>query len=689
MNLNRFKNRKCILSCVALLFLLFSFCSPKEEEDKYKSILKSIYRTLSFLHYHAPEVDEKFSEGVYKKYLESLDPQKLYFLESEIAEFSSQRKKLGDAFINGNTEFFNLSITHLQRKIVKLEALSKKILSRPFDFSKEESITLDENNNSYAKNIQQWEDQWRKYLKYLTLIEMTTSKKEDEKEKPENSNAISEASARKRVLENMTDYFRQFKMKKKSDLFSVYINAITAQYDPHTAYFSAKEKEDFDFRISGQLEGIGAVLQDKKGYATIAELIAGGPAWKSKKIEVGDKILKVAQGKYGKSKSIPGLLLSDSIRLIRGKKGSIVRLTLQKKDGHIEEVSLVRDIIEQKETFAKGAVLEDKDKNSYGYIYLPEFYFNPNDKNGRNAASDLRKEIEQLKEKNIEGLVLDLRNNSGGSLETAVDITGLFIGKGPVVQVRRNDGKKETLSSNIESPLWKGPIVVLVNEASASASEILAGALQDYKRALIIGGPQTYGKGTVQTVYPLDRFTLSEKNMGALKFTISKFYRVSGSSTQLKGVQPDLIIPGRFSYTKFGEKDQENPLEWDSVEAVPYELWENQAEVKNIKEKVENRIHTNPDIKVLDKLAQNMQILQENKTAPLQWKKFQADKKEREEKNKAFDSLKNYTNGLTVTSVSGIHPLEKSAENQEKEWKKNMGRDIYLGTAIETLRAYK
>lgn len=690
MNLNRFKNRKYILSSIAFLFLLFSFCSPKQDEDKYKSILKSIYRTLSLLHYQAPEVDEKFSEGVYKKYLESIDPQKMYFLQSEIDQFSTYRKKLGNDFIDGNTEFFDTTIAHFKEKMGKLEALSKKILKQPFDFSIKESITLSENKNSYAKNAQEWEDQWRKYLKYRTLIEMSTPEKDDEDQENKNGKPIiSQASAREKLLTNMTNYFRQFKMKKKSDLFSIYTNAITAQYDPHTAYFSPDEKEDFDFKISGQLEGIGALLKDKKGYATIEQLIAGGPAWKSKKIEIGDKIIKVAQGKQGKSTNIFGWFLTDSIRLIRGKKGSIVRLTLEKKDGRIEEISLIRDVIEQKETFARAAILEDKNKNRYGYIYLPEFYFNPKNKNSRNAAGDMRKEIERLKKESVKKLVLDLRNNGGGSLETAVDIAGLFIGKAPIVQVRRSDGKKEILSSSIDSPLWRGPLTVLVDETSASASEILAGALQNYKRALIIGAPQTYGKGTVQTLYPLDKFMSSENNMGALKFTISKFYRVDGSSTQLKGVQSDLIIPGRISYTKFGEKDQENPLEWDSVEPIPYRLWKDASKLKKIEEQIKNQIQRDPNIQTLSKLARSFQTMKKDKTVSLKWEEFQKDKKETEEKNTDFDSLKNYTNGLVIKSfIKGSDALEELDKNQQKEWEENIQRNIYLEKAIEALKAY-
>lgn len=712
----RSKGRKYALigSILFLLVLSVSFCFPKGEEDQ-SMVLKTIYQTLYFLHPKPVQIDDAFSQKVYKKYFENLDPQKNYLLQSDIEDFSSYRNRLNEAFIKGDLTFFNQTIERFYEKTAQLEGLYKQLLSRPFDFSLDEAIEFDEDKRSYAKDSKAWKEQLRKYFKYLTLIEMDTHEamkedtvtlkslfkvnrwsvsKEREKEKEpcvliKKDFAYLEKEARRRVEGNMSEYLRRFKMRKKSDWFSLYVNTITTQYDPHTNYFSPKEKENFDLNISGQLEGIGAQLQDQKGYATIVKLIVGGPAWKSKKIEVGDKIIKIAQNNDKESKNIIGMLLDNSIRLIRGMKGTKVRLTIQKKDGTMQEITLVRDLIEQEEVFAKSAILLDKGKGKYGLIYLPEFYFNPNNKKARNAATDIRQQLEILKKENIQGLILDLRNNGGGSLETVVDITGLFVGKGPVVQVKSSDGKKEILKYKDSEAIWEGPLTILVNELSASASEILAAAIEDYKRGLVLGARQTFGKGTIQTFYPLNRFVVSGKELGALKFTTSKFYRINGSSTQLKGVNADVIIPSRYTYIKFGEKDQDNPLPWDSIPPIPYKTWKSPVDLEQIKYKSNARIKADHNVQLLDEIAQILGQREKEKSVSLNWKKFKAEKKRREDQNKKYNHFKNYSNDLLISSTFTENPSLKQDslfQESKKEWYKNITKDIYIEEAVRILR---
>lgn len=712
----RFKGMKYVLICLILFLLVLSvsFCFPKGKEDQ-SMILKTIYQTLYFLHPQPVQIDDAFSQKVYKKYFENLDPQKNYFLQSDIEAFSYYRNRLDEAFINGDLTFFNQIIERLYEKTLQVEDLYKQLLSRPFDFGLDEVIDFDEDKRSYAKDLQSWKEQLRKYFKYLTIIEMDTPEvakknivtsqsvlrakrwavsKEREKEKEpsvltKKNFARLEKEARRRVEENMSEYLRRFKMREKLDCFSLYVNTITTQYDPHTNYFSPKEKENFDLNISGQLEGIGAQLQDKRGYATVVKLIVGGPAWKSKKLEVGDKIIKVAQSNAKESKNIIGMLLDNSIRLIRGKKGTKVRLTIQKKDGTMQKITLVRDLIEQEEVFAKSVIISDKGKGKYGLIYLPEFYFNPNNKGARNAATDIRQQLEILKKENIQGLIFDLRNNGGGSLEAVVDITGLFVGEGPVVQVKSSDKKKEILKYKGSKAIWEGPLIILVNELSASASEILAAAIEDYKRGLVLGARHTFGKGTVQTFYPLDRFVYPGKELGVLKFTTSKFYRINGSSTQLKGVNADVIIPSRYTYIKSGEKDQDNPLPWDSISAVPYEIWKSPVDIEKIKAKSNARIKVDRNVQLLDEIAQISEQREKEKSISLNWEKFKAEKKRRENQNKKYNHFKNYSNGLLISSPSAeIHLLKQDSLFQEskKEWYKSLTKDLYIEEAVRILR---
>jgi carboxyl-terminal processing protease len=317
------------------------------------------------------------------------------------------------------------------------------------------------------------------------------------------------------------------------DWFAVFINAIVEEFDPHTYYFAPEDKDRFDVAMSGNYEGIGARLQKKMDAITITELISGGSAWRQNKLEVGDQIIKVRQEDEKEATSIVGMRLDDAVKLIKGPKGTNVILTLKKVDGSIEDLSIPRDVIELEETYAKSSTVEKAGK-TFGVINLPKFYVNFDDYTNRNAASDIKKEIERLKAQGMEGLVIDLRNNGGGSLKTVVDMVGLFIEEGPVVQVRITGEPKEVLKDKDRSITWDGPLVILVNELSASASEILAAAVQDYKRAIVIGSKQTYGKGTVQNVLDLNRLMRNNTlgDMGALKYTTQQFYRINGGSTQ-------------------------------------------------------------------------------------------------------------------------------------------------------------
>ncbi|BAM99449.1 carboxy terminal-processing peptidase [Blattabacterium cuenoti] len=676
-------------------FFIFSlsFCSPLGEQEKHRIILKSIYKTLYFLHPTPISINNNFSQKVYDKFFEKLDNQKRFFLQQDLEDLSLYREKIDEFWIHGDPTFFNIIMKRFFRRVKEAEFICFQILKKSFDFNQKEIYILEEQKFSYPKNQKEWIERWRKYLKYMTLLETITSTKE--KKFLKNAFFNEEKRSRKKVEEYIQEYFRKIKIKKESDWFSRYVNVITSQYDPHTNYFSPKEKEIFDLNISGQTEGIGVELQDDKGFPTVVKLIIGGPAWKNKKIEIGDRIIRVAKNVNSESKNIVGMLLENSIRLIRGKKGSKVKLTIQKKNGSIEEVILTRDRIETKEIFAKSVIILDKNKDKYGLICLPEFYFNPENKNGRNAAQDMKKIIQELKKENIKGILIDIRNNGGGSLDAVIEISGFFLGKVPILQIGKPHKKKNILKSHENKVLWTGPLVILVNEFSASASEILAAAIKDYKRGIIVGvgSDQTYGKGTIQTIYPLNRFLHFNEELGTLKFTINKFYRVNGSSTQLKGVTPDIVLPRKNTkntFLKFMEKNQTNPMKWDCTNPIPsLRYYYKNLYIENIKHKSIKRLKGNKDFITIFKTMQSLENKSYNKKQfSLNWKEFYYENLKIKKRNENLKKLRNNLNTFGTKTFPVYYKILSKESEKQKEWKKNLSLDFYVSECINILRDF-
>lgn len=678
--------------------LVFSFCKPHNDGDidtNQKAILKNIRRILALRHFQPKEFNDQYSEKVFDNYLERIDPYKRYLTQKDYDQMVQNRTKMDDDIENLDTSFYNASIDTLQVRIQYIQEHFSELLAQPFDFDKQEEFIIDEEHYSYPKDTQELLSKWKEILKYSTLGEISSMLEDQEKKKEKNDSTFTEKSfieiekeAREKVKEDYQDFFRRFLQRDKKDWFSSYVNSYTELFDPHTSYFSPKNKEDFDFGISGKLEGIGAMIQDVKGYPTIKEIVIGSPSWKQGDLEAGDKILKVAQ--KGKDPvSVVGMKLDDAIRLIRGKKGTTVILTVEKEDGSSKDIPIIRDIIEYDASYAKSAIIVDDHNTKYGLINLPEFYFNPNDPSDRNAASDFKKELLALKSQDIKGVIIDLRNNGGGSLATVVDIVGMFIEKGPVVQVKTQAGNERVLRDVDSTIDWKGPVVVLVNEFSASASEILAAALQDYERAVIIGSKQTFGKGTVQSFYPVNIFGNSD-DLGAIKLTIQKFYRINGGSTQLEGVSSDIILPSKFLYTDVGERDYDNALGFDKIDPARYEKWSPTIKMKRIKEKSKQRITNNPNFKLLDENAKWFDELKDRKSISLNFKEYQENKKIQEAKAEHFDSIfENYKNGLQIKSPSyELELIENDSILAEKRkvWHEGISKDIQLEEAIHVLQ---
>jgi carboxyl-terminal processing protease len=526
--------------------------------------------------------------------------------------------------------------------------------------------------------------------------EFSEASKKDKAKKEEpfvvKSLAELEQKARETAKNSLDEYFDFTKDLQRTDYFAIYLNTIVEEFDPHTNYFAPPDKDRFDLRMSGKLEGIGARLQKKNDYITVIEVISGGPAWRSEKIEVGDAILKVKQEDEKDAVSIVGMRIDDAVKLIKGPKGTKVTLTIKNVDGTVSDKVLTRDVVELEETYAKSSLIEAADRK-FGLINLPQFYFDMDNYKERNAATDVKKEIIRLKEEGMEGLVLDLRDNGGGSLRTAVDIAGLFIKKGPVVQVASN-GKKEVLEDKDTEIVWDGPLVILVNELSASASEILAAAMQDYKRAIIIGSEQTYGKGTVQNVIDLNQWLRKNDlgDMGALKITSQKFYRVNGGSTQLEGVKSDVVMPDRYSYIDVGERDYDNPLPYDKIDAAKYDIWDGYIDYNETIEKSKARMAKNAHLKLIDDNARWIKERRDEKQVNLNYKMYSADIAKRKEETKRFDAIDEYDNKLTFKSLpyeTALMKQDTTLSEKRKRWHKNLSKDMYVEEAVHVLEDLK
>ncbi|MEN9488987.1 MAG: hypothetical protein RL494_1252, partial [Bacteroidota bacterium] len=566
------KNFKVILAILAISVALWSFMPKKSSDpEKDKNLLDLITFIIEKAHYDPAAIDDNFSKAVYKDYLEALDPSKRFFLQSDIDEFKTYEFKIDDMLHNRDLAFFTLTYERIKKRMNEAKVVFKALNDKPYDFSTDETINIDSEKNVFANDYADLKARWRLQMKLSVLATVVDKQKVEADKKEKDPKYVAkefaqlEKEARESTQKSLNDYFTFVEELQREDWFEVFVNSIVMQFDPHTYYFAPTEKDRFDQSMSGKLEGIGARLQRNNGVTEVSELISGGPAWRGRELDPGDQIIKVAQGK-DEPVDVVGMKLDDVVKKIKGPKGTEVRLTVKKADGSIKIVSIIRDIVEIEETYAKSSIVEKKGMK-YGVIYLPKFYIDFENNDSRDSAKDIAIEIDRLKKEGVQGIVMDLRDNGGGSLKTVVDIAGLFIEEGPIVQTR--DRKNiEVLYDHDPKVQWDGPLVVMINNFSASASEIFAAAIQDYKRGIIIGSKQSYGKGTVQTVADLNQYVPKPNlygDFGALKITTQKFYRINGGSTQLEGVASDVAIPDRYSYIKIGERDVEKAMPWDKI----------------------------------------------------------------------------------------------------------------------------
>jgi carboxyl-terminal processing protease len=463
-------------------------------------------------------------------------------------------------------------------------------------------------------------------------------------------------------------------------------------YDPHTEFFPPKEKKMFDQSMSGQLEGIGARLQQKDDYIKISELVVGGPAYKQGDLKAGDLILKVAQGKK-EPVDIVGMDIDDAIDLIKGKKGTEVNLTVKKIDGSIKTISIIRDIIELDETFAHSVIMHTE-KNKVGYIRLPSFYSDFTRNGAHHCSQDIKNEVLKLKAENVHGIVLDLRDNGGGSLQEVVEMAGLFIKQGPIVQVRKKGGETEQLKDNNPDQIYDGPLAIMINRNSASASEIMAAAMQDYKRAVIIG-TQSFGKGTVQNFLDLDGYLLQQfdslKPLGSVKVTIQKFYRINGGATQLRGVTPDINLPDPYFYIETGEKELDNPMPWDEMAKAEYTPYNN-IKYDKLKKESLARVEKNKEFMLVNEEAKEFKAKKDDTKYSLNLDKYMAEAKKYKDDNKKYDELRKDIKGVDVTLMNVDRErlaADTTKLSREKKWAANLKKDFYLYEASNVINDMK
>jgi len=693
------RNYKVILLITALSAVLWSFIpnQKKEDPEKDKLLLELLTFVLEKGHYSPVEINDDFSKKVYAKYLDGIDPTKRFFLQSDIDEFSKYETQIDDMIKNKDLTFFNLTNSRLLQRMEESRAIYKDILDKPFDFNANESINVDYEKLPYVKNKKELTDRWRKQLKLQALSSITDKQtlEEDKKTKDAAYQAKSfdeiEKEVRENSLKSLNEYFDFIQDElDRNDWFSIFLNSIVERFDPHTFYFSPEDKEKFDVSMSGTFQGIGARLQKKNDAVEVSELISGGPAWRGKELEAGDLILKVGQGKE-EPIDVAGMRLDDVVKKIKGPKGTEVRLTVKKVDGSLKVISIIRDEVETEETFAKSSVVE-KDGKKFGIIYLPKFYISFENKQNRDAFKDVAIEIERLKEQNVDGIVMDLRDNGGGSLETVVKMVGLFIPEGPVVQVKAPGRNPEILPDPDKKVQYDGPLVVMINNFSASASEIFAAAIQDYKRGIVVGSKHSYGKGTVQNVIDLNQFVRGSSygDLGALKTTIQKFYRINGGSTQREGVKSDIVFPDRFSYLDMGERDEESALPWDKIEPAKYNPMN--VNYENIIANSKRRIESNPNFKLIDENAKWIFERKDENVFSLNLNEFKKQMDIADTKIKKFKAISDYNNKLQFQSLPNeVALFEKDTllKQKRERWHEDLQKDVYVDETLNIISEMK
>ncbi|MBK8055878.1 MAG: carboxy terminal-processing peptidase [Saprospiraceae bacterium] len=686
-----------VITALLGLFFIKNFDQKPPVNDKEALILQGIMETTKYVHLTPKTIDNSFSAFVYKTYLDRIDFQKRFLTQQDIDKLKVFEQQIDEQTNNRTFEFFNASLPMLDAGVLKGKKFFSEVIDQPMNFSKGDVIETDADKRTYAKNDNELKAQWKNIIQFEVMSKWFQLIKDQEGKENKEGNKTEEElkeDAVKDVKKRFTDWFDRIAKLRRSDRLEVYFGTITNYYDPHTDYFSPKDKQDFDINMGGKLEGIGARLTTEGDYTKVFSIVVGGPAWKTKKLDDNDVILKVTQ-KGKEPVDIAGMRVDDVVQMVRGKKGTTVILTVRKKDNSVVDVSIERDEVQLEDNKAKSVLLNIPGKiQNIGYINLPSFYSSFETEGGNSCAADVAEEIKKLKAQQVNGIILDLRNNGGGSLNDVVDMSGLFIEQGPIVQVKGKESKPFLHVDKDKSVLYTGPLVIMVNQFSASASEIIAAAMQDYNRAIIVGSNSTFGKGTVQRFYDLDRGISGYdefKPLGAVKMTTQKFYRINGGSTQLKGVVPDIILPDTYHYIKTGEKDYDNPLEWTQISSVP--LSQNVVLIENKQKLIENskgRVAESKDFQMVLESALQIKQIRDQTKYPLKINDYRSMINRKNEESKKFDNLfKNEIAGLDIKNlVVDMAKINRDESNiaKNQEFIKGLKKDIYIEETLFIIR---
>jgi carboxyl-terminal processing protease len=692
------KTKKLLLLIPAAIAMV-SATYIVQSSDKEAAIDQILMQSLKNVHYSPMEVNNDFSEKVYKLYLQRLDYNKKFLIQSDVDELKKFNHSIDEDVNNGTFMFFDKSLELINMRIDEAKAYYSEILAKPFDFTKDEEYQLDAEKISFAKDKEALKEDWRKSLKYQTLARVFEMMESQDKAK-EKSDTVKikskeelEIDARKKVLKSNDDYFKRLKEFDRTDRMEIYFNAITGIYDPHTEFFVPKAKANFDISMSGQLEGIGAQLQEKDGFIKVSSIVPGSASYKQGQLKPGDIILKVAQ--HGEDPvDVVDMKMDDAVQLIRGKKGTEVRLTVKKPDASTLVIPIIRDIVVIEDSYVQSVIL--KGKKNIGYIKLPSFYADFSGKGGRSCSVDMKKELQKMNDEKVDGIILDLRYNGGGSLSDVVDMTGLFIDTGAVVQVKQREGKPQVLRDRARGIVYDGPLTVMVNSNSASASEIMAAAIQDYHRGVIVGtSPASFGKGTVQRFYDLDDYLppayASVKPLGSVKITTQKFYRINGGATQLKGVIPDITLPDPYYLLDQGEKEQDYPMAWDEISPAGYIPVKPNYSLEKLKANSEERVKNSSGFAILNEAAKRLKKQKDDTMVSLNFDKYVAEQKQYKEEGKKMDELDKEIPGTEVVALKAdAFPASDTVKvNKNKEWYKSIKKDIYLNETIAIMDEMK
>lgn len=692
--------RNRILLPVLALFLgivlvSYTHCN---REGKDEILIQLVLKALDYGHYMPQEINNGFSENVYTSFVTNLDYGKRFFTAGDMEKLAAFKHHIDDEVLNGQFNFFNTAVKMYRQRLKDAETICAEILSKPVDLTKNDTFETDAKKARFAQNDAHLKLGWEQALRYQIVTKIYETETA-QKAARERSDTVTikpveqlEVEARKDVAKLYTDYFSRLSQQNDNDMFALYLNAITAVYDPHTQYLPVKEKEDFDITMSGQFEGIGATLQASENYVKVVDIVPGSPSWLQGDLKVNDLIMKVTQEGEAEGKDLYGMRIDDAVKLIRGKKNSKVTLSVRHIDGSVEDITITRGVVVIEETYAKSAILVDSiSKARVGYINLPKFYADMNNSgSGRFSAADVAAEIEKLRTENISGLILDLRNNGGGSLPDAVQMAGLFIESGPIVQVHSRDGRSRVLSDTDPAVRYDGSMVVMINPLSASASEIVAAALQDYKRAVIVGSPASFGKGTVQTIMDLDEMVrlsntnAPKPNLGSLFLTIQKFFRINGGSTQLMGVKSDVVLPDLYSVMDIGEKSEEFPLAWTEIKPANYKIWSKQDLVQKAIERARERVATSAEFTLLSQELQEVKTQRDQTKVSLNYQAFVQREQERKKISERFDKLNTRQNSLDIRPLAKdqADPADSVQRQRNTRWINSIKKDIYLEEAV-------